>query len=33
LNKDDATKEEVEKVINELKTLANAPADSAEQIA
>ena len=31
-NKDAATKEELEQVINDLKTLTNAPQDSAEQI-
>jgi len=30
--KEEATKEEVEKALNDLKTLANAPADSAEQL-
>ncbi|CAG8657921.1 12218_t:CDS:10, partial [Ambispora leptoticha] len=32
LDKDGATKEELEQAVNDLKTLANAPADSAEQI-
>jgi len=31
-DKEEATKEELESAINDLKTLANAPTDSAEQI-
>jgi len=31
-DKEEATKEELETAINDLKTLANAPSDSAEQI-